>query len=120
MLKYLTDSAFHACASVWATMLMAPTAFSTVTWSRLGWTTSFLVTAATPAPAGKHYSETLAHKLICSRFFAATELKAMLAHILINYDVKAETEGFRPPDDRFGVLRMPNLRGKIWIRKRAV
>ncbi|KAJ6500258.1 cytochrome P450 [Mycena vulgaris] len=54
------------------------------------------------------------------RFFAATELKAMLAHILINYDVKAETEGFRPPDDRFGVLRMPNLRGKIWIRKRAV
>ncbi|KAJ6534999.1 cytochrome P450 [Mycena capillaripes] len=59
------------------------------------------------------------HKLIYSRFFAATELKAMLAHILINYDVKAETEGFRPPDDRFGVLRMPNLRGKIWIRKRA-
>ncbi|KAJ7828167.1 cytochrome P450 [Mycena leptocephala] len=53
-------------------------------------------------------------------FFAATELKAMLAHILINYNVKAETEGSRPPDDRFGVLRMPNLRGKIWICKRAV
>ncbi|KAJ7445901.1 cytochrome P450 [Mycena latifolia] len=53
------------------------------------------------------------------RFFAATELKAMLAHILINYDVKAETEGVRPPDYCFGMMRMPNLQGKIMIRKRV-
>jgi hypothetical protein len=52
------------------------------------------------------------------RFFAAMELKAMLAHILVNYDVKAETEGVRPPDLCFGLLRMPNAKGKIWIRKR--
>ncbi|KAJ6612093.1 cytochrome P450 [Mycena sp. CBHHK59/15] len=52
------------------------------------------------------------------RFFAATELKAMLAHILINYDVKAETPGVRPPDQFFALLTMPNSKGKIWIRKR--
>ncbi|KAJ7451356.1 cytochrome P450 [Mycena latifolia] len=53
------------------------------------------------------------------RFFAATELKAMLAHILIKYDVKAKAEGIRPPDMGFGIMRMPNLRGTIMIRKRA-
>ncbi|KAJ6558751.1 cytochrome P450 [Mycena vulgaris] len=53
------------------------------------------------------------------RFFAATELKAMLAHILINYDVKAETEGVRPPDQCFGRARFPNPQGKIMIRKRV-
>ncbi|KAJ7113179.1 cytochrome P450 [Mycena epipterygia] len=52
------------------------------------------------------------------RFFAATELKSMLAHILINYDVKAETEGVRPVDELFGMIRMPNSQGRIWIRKR--
>ncbi|KAJ7720374.1 cytochrome P450 [Mycena maculata] len=52
------------------------------------------------------------------RFFAATELKAMLAHILINYDVKAEVEGVRPPDDCFGMARFPSRHGKIFIRKR--
>ncbi|KAJ7449346.1 cytochrome P450 [Mycena galericulata] len=53
------------------------------------------------------------------RFFAATEIKAMLAHILINYDVKAETAGVRPADEWFGLLRFPNRPGKIFIRKRA-
>ncbi|KAJ7124671.1 cytochrome P450 [Mycena crocata] len=52
------------------------------------------------------------------RFFAATELKAMLAHILINYDVKAETAGVRPADTWFAMLRMPNPKAKIWVRRR--
>jgi hypothetical protein len=52
------------------------------------------------------------------RFFAAIELKAMLAHIVLNYDIRAETEGVRPPDLCFGLLRMPSSKGKIWIRKR--
>ncbi|KAJ7829871.1 cytochrome P450 [Mycena olivaceomarginata] len=38
------------------------------------------------------------------RFFAATELKAMLAHLVINYDVKAEVEGVRPPDLVFKIF----------------
>ncbi|KAF7348759.1 hypothetical protein MVEN_01395100 [Mycena venus] len=51
------------------------------------------------------------------RFFAATELKAMLAHMLINYDIKAETD-LRPPDICISEATMPNPQGKIWIRKR--
>jgi len=53
------------------------------------------------------------------RFFAATELKAILAHILINYDIKAETEGVRPPDNILALYKSPSRVGKIWIRKRA-
>ncbi|KAJ7451373.1 cytochrome P450 [Mycena latifolia] len=53
------------------------------------------------------------------RFFAATELKAMLARVLLNYDVKAKTEGVRPPDMGFGSMTIPNLRGIIMMRKRA-
>ncbi|KAJ7893708.1 cytochrome P450 [Mycena olivaceomarginata] len=35
------------------------------------------------------------------RFFAATQLKTALPHVLINYDIKAETDGVRPPDHEF-------------------
>ncbi|KAJ6477215.1 cytochrome P450, partial [Mycena vulgaris] len=52
------------------------------------------------------------------RFFAATELKAMLAHMLLNYDMKSENEGFRPPEYVFGVARSPNPTAKILVRKR--
>ncbi|KAJ7930490.1 cytochrome P450 [Mycena leptocephala] len=52
------------------------------------------------------------------RFFAAMELKAMLAHILINYDLKAEVEGVRPPDQVFGLFVSPSSNGKIWMRNR--
>ncbi|KAJ6483217.1 cytochrome P450 [Mycena sanguinolenta] len=52
------------------------------------------------------------------RFFAATELKAMLAHIVINYDIKAEVEGVRPPDMVFGTITSPNPTAKVYFRKR--
>ncbi|KAJ6609424.1 cytochrome P450 [Mycena sp. CBHHK59/15] len=51
------------------------------------------------------------------RFFATIQLKTMLAHLLINYDIKGETH-IRPPDIRSGLFQLPNPRGKIWIRKR--
>jgi len=54
------------------------------------------------------------------RFFAATELKAMLAHIVLHYDVKLEKEGVRPPDQLFDSLRIPNQGAKVLFRKRAV
>jgi len=53
-----------------------------------------------------------------NRFFAATELKAMLAYLLINYDIKAENEGVRPPDYSFGRVRQPSPTAKIWVRRR--
>ena len=33
-----------------------------------------------------------------ARYFAACKLKIMLAHTVLNYDVKMENEGVRPPD----------------------
>ncbi|KAJ7888872.1 cytochrome P450 [Mycena olivaceomarginata] len=53
------------------------------------------------------------------RFFAATELKAMLAHVVMNYDVAAEVEGVRPPDTCFNMSVTPNATAKVRFRKRA-
>ncbi|KAJ7849921.1 cytochrome P450 [Mycena leptocephala] len=52
------------------------------------------------------------------RFFAVAEVKVMMAHILINYDVKAQIEGVRPTNFPFGIFVLPNPKGKIWIRRR--
>ncbi|KAJ6546719.1 cytochrome P450 [Mycena vulgaris] len=52
------------------------------------------------------------------RFFAATELKAMLAHLVLNYDIKAEVEGARPPDNNFGPITTPSATGRVCFRKR--
>ncbi|KAJ7205715.1 cytochrome P450 [Mycena pura] len=52
------------------------------------------------------------------RFFAATELKAMLAHLVINFDIKAEVEGVRPPNSEFAARTSPNSKGKVLFRKR--
>ncbi|KAK7065021.1 cytochrome P450 [Favolaschia claudopus] len=52
------------------------------------------------------------------RFFAATELKAMMAHLVINYDVEAEAKGVRPPDRVFGAMISPNEAGKVRFRRR--
>jgi hypothetical protein len=42
----------------------------------------------------------------------------MLAHLVVYYDLRAEIEGVRPPDDVFGIVIVPNRRGKLWFRKR--
>ncbi|KAJ3556992.1 hypothetical protein NM688_g1715 [Phlebia brevispora] len=52
------------------------------------------------------------------RFFAANELKAVMAHIIMNYDVKAEKEGVRPPNQWFGLSLMPHPTAKVLFRKR--
>ncbi|KAJ7767232.1 cytochrome P450 [Mycena metata] len=52
------------------------------------------------------------------RFFAATELKAMMAHLVVNYDIRAEVEGVRPLDAVFGTRITPNPAGKVYFRKR--
>ncbi|KAJ7736224.1 cytochrome P450 [Mycena maculata] len=58
------------------------------------------------------------HRACPGRFFAATELKAMLAHLVINYDLRAEMEGVRPPDDVFGPIVLPNRKAKVGFKKR--
>jgi hypothetical protein len=53
------------------------------------------------------------------RFFAVNELKAMLVHVLLTYDVKLETEGVRPAD-RWSVLAVtPNPTAMVMFRKRS-
>ncbi|KAF9235149.1 cytochrome P450 [Melanogaster broomeanus] len=51
------------------------------------------------------------------RFFAATYLKTMLAHIVVSYDVKLE-DSTRPQSSVVGIAIKPNARGKVMFRKR--
>ncbi|EKM61817.1 uncharacterized protein PHACADRAFT_191008 [Phanerochaete carnosa HHB-10118-sp] len=52
------------------------------------------------------------------RFFAANELKAMMAHVIVNYDVKFEKEGIRPENVYTGLTIQPDPDAKILFRKR--
>lgn len=52
------------------------------------------------------------------RFFAANELKALLAHIVMNYDVKMEKEGQIPPSVWYTNSRSPNRDAEVLFRKR--
>ena len=54
------------------------------------------------------------------RFFAANELKAMLAYLVITYDVKLENEGVRPPNCWFATSCIPNRTGSVLFRERRI
>ncbi|KAL7285069.1 hypothetical protein ACG7TL_000160 [Trametes sanguinea] len=54
------------------------------------------------------------------RFFAANELKAMLAYIVLNYDLKLGGDGKRPHNVHFGPTIVPNPHAQVLFRKRAV
>ena len=57
---------------------------------------------------------------ICpGRYFAACELKLMLAHTVVTYDVKLEIEGVRPEDMWFMDTSVPNPNANVLFRKRA-
>ncbi|KAJ3504346.1 hypothetical protein NLJ89_g7978 [Agrocybe chaxingu] len=57
---------------------------------------------------------------ICpGRFFAASELKMMLAHIVVTYDVKLQQEGVRPPDLWVSSACIPNPGVQVLFRKRV-
>ncbi|PRP84416.1 hypothetical protein PROFUN_08096 [Planoprotostelium fungivorum] len=51
------------------------------------------------------------------RFFAANELKAMLAHVLLTYDVKTEG-GVRPDNLWFSIHCIPNRSAKIMFKRK--
>lgn len=51
------------------------------------------------------------------RFFAANELKLMLAHLILNYDI--EIGGSRPRNTWFGLNRVPPLQATIRVKKRV-
>ena len=53
------------------------------------------------------------------RFFAMNELKAMMAYVVMNYDVRTEKEGVRPPNYDAGLSVLPNPMAKVLFRKRV-
>ncbi|KAF8691943.1 hypothetical protein AX14_002699 [Amanita brunnescens Koide BX004] len=53
------------------------------------------------------------------RFFAVNEIKAMLAHILLNYDVKLANDGGRPDNMWLGRASFANTKAEVLFRKRA-
>lgn len=54
------------------------------------------------------------------RYFATSELKLMLAHVVMRYDVKLEKEGVRPADLWIATTRTPNPTAEVLFRKRRV
>ncbi|KAF8665785.1 hypothetical protein AX16_000232 [Volvariella volvacea WC 439] len=54
------------------------------------------------------------------RFFAINEIKAMLAHVLLNYDVRMANEGIRPSGKWFAVAYVPDPKAEVMFRKRTV
>ncbi|EMD42271.1 hypothetical protein CERSUDRAFT_110800 [Gelatoporia subvermispora B] len=52
------------------------------------------------------------------RFFAANELKAMLAYVVLNYDVKFEREGVRPENKWIAMSIVPDPTAHVLFRKR--
>ena len=52
------------------------------------------------------------------RFFVANEMKLMLAHIVLTYEVKLETKGIHPPDVWMVTARIPNTTANVLFRKR--
>ncbi|KAF8153783.1 cytochrome P450 [Crassisporium funariophilum] len=54
------------------------------------------------------------------RYFAACELKLMLAHAVLTYDVKLETEGVRPLDMWVVTACVPDPKASVMFRKRVL
>ncbi|EGO30935.1 hypothetical protein SERLADRAFT_444508 [Serpula lacrymans var. lacrymans S7.9] len=83
-------------------------------------------------PAGTKGGEELRHRMVSTnlgylpfghgrhacpgRFFAENELKTMLAHIVVTYDVKLEKEGVRPANSTFFGTNMPNPKAQVMFR----
>ncbi|EKM50862.1 uncharacterized protein PHACADRAFT_128456 [Phanerochaete carnosa HHB-10118-sp] len=63
-----------------------------------------------PFGAGKHACP--------GRFFAANELKSMMAHLVMTYDIRMEKPGEIPPGFCFSSNILPNRTAKVLFRKR--
>jgi hypothetical protein len=58
---------------------------------------------------------------VCSpgRFFAASTLSTMLAHLVISYDIKLEENAIRPRNLRIGTSIAANPTARVMIRRRV-
>ncbi|KAG2154646.1 cytochrome P450 [Suillus clintonianus] len=58
------------------------------------------------------------HHACPGRFFASSVMKAMMAYLVLNYDIKLEKEGERPPDEWFMMNCSPNRKAEVMFRRR--
>lgn len=58
------------------------------------------------------------HHACPGRFFASSVMKAMMAYLVLNYDIKLEKEGERPPDEWFMMNCSPNRQAEVMFRRR--
>ena len=59
------------------------------------------------------------HFVSPGRFFAAAELKFMLAHVVVTYDVKLEDNAMHPPSEHIATFIVTNARAKVMFRNRV-
>ena len=52
------------------------------------------------------------------RYFASNELRAILAHVILNYDLKLGGDGSRPTEVYFSLSVLPALGGRVLFKKR--
>ena len=52
------------------------------------------------------------------RFFAANELKIMMANLVLKYDIKFVDEGRRPDNEWMATTIQPSLTAQVLFRKR--
>ncbi|KAB8259857.1 cytochrome P450 [Aspergillus pseudonomiae] len=58
---------------------------------------------------------------ICpGRFMAADEIRLLLAHILMNYDIRPKDHGQRPPNWTFKKILFPDMKGMVQLKRRSV
>ena len=65
---------------------------------------------STPVTSDDHFSP--------GRFFAANELKSMMAHLVLTYDVSSEEPGKVPASIRYSTSVSPHREAKVLFRKR--
>ncbi|TFK79302.1 cytochrome P450 [Polyporus arcularius HHB13444] len=83
---------------------------------------------AAEAAVTKHHLVHVSHEYLAfgygkhacpGRFFAAIELKAMLAYIVLNYDLKLPGDGLRPKNVSFGLhILVPDPKATVLFRRR--
>lgn len=52
------------------------------------------------------------------RFFAANEMKMLMAHLVMTYDIKMEKSSVEPPHSTIGDALIPDNKAKVLCRKR--
>lgn len=69
------------------------------------------------SPSPQHLGFGLGKHSCPGRFFAANEIKILLCHILLKYDIKS-LDGSTPTVQKFGMLLFADPTAKIAIRRR--